>query len=40
MAEEIIHVIPLRKEWLKVPRWKRTKKAIRAVREYLIKHMN
>ena len=39
MAEEIIHVIPLRKEWLKVPRWKRTKKAIRAVREYLIKHM-
>jgi large subunit ribosomal protein L31e len=39
MAEEKIHIIPLRKEWLKVPRWKRSRKSIRAVREYLIKHM-
>jgi len=39
MAEEKIYIIPLRKEWLKVPRWKRSRKAVRAVREYLIKHM-
>ena len=31
--------IPLRKEWLKVPKWKRTKKATKAAREFLQKHM-
>tara|TARA_Y100000034_G_C6831155_1_gene375167 strand:+ start:346 stop:900 length:555 start_codon:yes stop_codon:yes gene_type:complete len=31
--------IPLRKEWLKVPRYKRAKKAVKALREFLIKHM-
>lgn len=31
--------IPLRKEWLKVARYKRAKKAVKAVREFLIKHM-
>lgn len=31
--------IPLRKEWLKVPRYKRAKKAVKAVKEFLMKHM-
>jgi len=31
--------IPLRKEWLKAPKYKRTKKAITAIKEFLIKHM-
>ena len=40
MAEkEIIFTIPLRKELLKVPRYKRAKKAVNAVREFLKKHM-
>ena len=33
------YVIPLRREWLKVPQYKRGKKAIKAVREFLAKHM-
>lgn len=31
--------IPLRKEYLKVPNWRRTKKAVSAVRQFLQKHM-
>ncbi len=31
--------IPLRQEWLKVPRYKRASKAVRAVREFIKKHM-
>jgi len=31
--------IPLRKEWLKVPRYRRAKKAIKAIREFLARHM-
>jgi len=31
--------VPLRKEWLKSPKWKRTKKASRALREFLQRHM-
>jgi len=31
--------IPLRKEYQKVPGWKRTKKAVKAVKEFLKKHM-
>jgi len=31
--------IPLRREWLKVPVWKRAKKATKAAREFLVKHM-
>jgi len=38
MADEIIHTIPLRKKWLKVPRYKRTQKAIKTIREYAKKH--
>ncbi len=31
--------VPLRKEYRKVPRWKRTKKAVTALRQFLSKHM-
>jgi large subunit ribosomal protein L31e len=31
--------VPLRKEYRKVPRWKRTKKAVKALKEFLQKHM-
>jgi len=33
------YIIPLRKEWLKTPMHKRAKKAIRAVRLFLARHM-
>ena len=36
---ERIYTIPLRSEWLKVPDYKRSKKAMTAVRSFLIKHM-
>ncbi len=36
---ERIYTIPLRKEFQKAPNYKRTKKAVSAVREFLQKHM-
>ena len=39
MAEERIYNIPIRKEFLKAPKYKRAKKAISAVKQFLIKHM-
>ncbi|MBS3123292.1 50S ribosomal protein L31e [Candidatus Woesearchaeota archaeon] len=36
---ERTYTIPLRKEFLKVPKWRRTEKALVAVREFLQKHM-
>lgn len=40
MAElERKYIIPLRKEWLKVPIYKRAKKAVTATKEFLQKHM-
>ncbi len=33
------YVVPLRKGFLKVPRYKRAKKAIKTLREFLVKHM-
>jgi len=33
------YIIPLRKEWLKTPKHKRAKKAVRAIRLFLSKHM-
>jgi len=33
------YIIPLRCEWKKVPRYKRAKKAIKAIREFLVRHM-
>lgn len=39
MAEkEDIHNIPLRKEWLKAPEYRRAKKAIVGIRKYMEKH--
>lgn len=31
--------VPLRKEWLKAPHYRRSKKAVTALKEFLIKHM-
>jgi len=40
MAEkERTYNIPLRKEWLKVPIYERTPKAVRALKEFIQKHM-
>ena len=36
---ERVYTIPLRKEYLKAPNWKRTKKAVSAVREFMVRHM-
>lgn len=36
---ERIYNVPLRKEYMKAPRWNRTKKAVTALREFLAKHM-
>jgi len=36
---ERTYIIPLRKEYQKAPIYARTKKAVKAVREYLVKHM-
>ena len=33
------YIIPLRKEFLKVPEYKRTNKAIKAIRQFMVKHM-
>lgn len=38
MAEEKTYNIPLRKEYLKVPKYKRAKKSVAAVKEFLIRH--
>ena len=38
-AVERVYNVPLRKEFLKVPRWKRTKKAVAALRQFLSRHM-
>ena len=37
--EEKIFKIPLRKGFLKAPKWKRAKKSVKVVKEYLVKHM-
>jgi len=43
MAEEVklerVYNVPLRKEFMKAPRYKRTMKAVKALREFLKKHM-
>ena len=40
MIIERTYNIPLRKEWLKTPKYKRAKKAIIAIKEFLSKHMH
>ena len=39
MALERTYIIPLRKEWLKAPRYKRAKKAVNAIKKFLARHM-
>ena len=36
---ERVYNVPLRKEWLKVPKYKRAKKAVKALKEFIQKHM-
>src|SRR3972149_11990248 len=38
IMEKRVHVIPLRREILKVGAWRRAPKAIRALRSYVLKH--
>ncbi len=33
------YIIPLRIKWKKVPRYKRANKAIKAIKEFLVRHM-
>jgi len=39
MVTERTYIVPLRKEWLKVPQYKRAKKAVSALKSFLAKHM-
>lgn len=39
MATERTYIIPLRREWLKSVKYKRAKKAVRAIKEFLTRHM-
>ena len=39
MTEEKVYIINLRREFLKVPRYKKSKKAIIAIKEHISKHM-
>ena len=36
---ERVYNIPLRKEWLKAPRYRRSKKATAALKEFIVKNM-
>jgi len=38
-AVERTYNVPLRKEYMKAPRWNRTKKAVTALRQFLARHM-
>ncbi len=33
------YIIPLRKSWLKVPEYKRANKTVKAIKQFLVKHM-
>ena len=39
MEEEKIYTIPLRKEFSKAPRYKRTAKSVKAIKQYLKRHL-
>ncbi len=36
---ERVYVVPLRKEFLKTPKWKRSKKSIKTIRKFVERHM-
>ena len=38
VGDKRTYIIPLRREWLKVPRWRRSKRAVDALHSYLEKH--
>jgi large subunit ribosomal protein L31e len=38
VGEKRKYVVPLRKEWLKVPRWRRSKRAVDALQDFISKH--
>jgi len=33
------YIIPLRRQWLKVPEYKRANKAVKAIRQFMVRHM-
>lgn len=33
------YIVPLRNEWLKVPKYKRANKAVKALKEFMVRHM-
>jgi len=39
MVEEKIYTVPLRREFLKVAKYNRSKKAMKALKEFLLKHL-
>ncbi len=39
MAEERIYTIPLRKEFIKAPSYRKTKRALSAIKQFLARHM-
>ncbi len=39
MAEERIYTIPLRKEFMKAPSYRKTKRALSAIKQFLTRHM-
>ncbi len=38
-GDEREYVVPLRKQWLKVPKYRRAEKAVKALKEFLAKHL-
>ncbi len=39
IESERTYIVPLRKEWLKVPEYKRATKAVKALKKFIAKHM-
>ncbi len=39
IQEERIYVVPLAKEYMKAPNWNRTKRAVKALRKFVSRHM-
>ena len=39
MTIERTYIIPLRREWLKAPKYRRAKKAVTGVKDFLVRHM-
>lgn len=38
MAQKKVYNVPLRKNWIKVPKWRRSKRASNHLKEFLIRH--